>query len=215
MVHESEPAAMVGIAEGDEVMRRWLLFGVAGLAALVTITACSSSGNKSATNSTSATGSTTTPAASAHNQADVTFAQSGIPHHEQAIPMSDTILGKQGIDPRVIQLATQFKADQGPELQQMHSWLSQWGQPTLTMNPGMAMPGMLPDQDITALQNAQGVDATKKFLTEMIECHEGTIAMAEDEIKDGQYPPAVALAHQISTREQQENTTMQGILDSL
>jgi uncharacterized protein (DUF305 family) len=206
---------MVGIAEGDEVMRRWLLFGVAGLAALVTITACSSSGNKSATNSTSATGSTTAPAASAHNQADVTFAQSGIPHHEQAIPMSDTILGKQGIDPRVIQLATQFKADQGPELQQMHSWLSQWGQPTLTMNPGMAMPGMLPDQDITALQNAQGVDATKKFLTEMIECHEGTIAMAEDEIKDGQYPPAVALAHQISTREQQENTTMQGILDSL
>ena len=33
------------------------------------------------------------------------------------------------------------------------------------MNPGMAMPGMLPDEDITALQNAQGVDATKKFLT--------------------------------------------------
>jgi uncharacterized protein (DUF305 family) len=195
--------------------RQVLIIGAAGLAALLTMTACSSSGNKSATSSTSATGSTTTPAASAHNQADVTFAQTGIPHHEQAIPMSDTILGKQGIDPRVIQLATQFKADQGPELQQMHSWLSQWGQPTLTMNPGMAMPGMLPDQDITALQNAQGVDATKKFLTEMIECHEGTIAMAEDEIKDGQYPPAVALAHQISTREQQENTTMQGILDSL
>jgi uncharacterized protein (DUF305 family) len=201
-------------------MRRWvLIIGAAGLAALLTMTACSSSSNKSATSGTSSAGSTTAatsaPATSAHNQADVTFAQSGIPHHEQAIPMSDTILGKQGIDPRVVQLATQFKADQGPELQQMHSWLSQWGQPTLTMTPGMVMPGMLPDQDITALQNAQGVDATKKFLTEMIECHEGTIAMAEDEIKDGQYPPAVALAHSISTREQQENTTMQGILDSL
>jgi uncharacterized protein (DUF305 family) len=193
-----------------------LIIGAGALAALVTMTACSNSDNKSATSGTSSSaGSTSTPAASAHNQADVTFAQNGIPHHEQAIPMSDTILGKQGIDPRVIQLATQFKADQGPELQQMHSWLSQWGQPTLSMTPGMAMPGMLPDQDITALQNAQGVDATKKFLTEMIECHEGTIAMAEDEIKDGQYPPAVALAHQISTREQQENTTMQGILDSL
>ena len=194
--------------------RRVLIMGAAGLAALLTMTACSSSSNKSATSSTSSPASST-PAASAHNQADVTFAQSGIPHHEQAIPMSDTILGKQGIDPRVVQLATQFKADQGPELQQMHSWLSQWGQPTLTMNPGMAMPGMLPDEDITALRNAQGVDASKKFLTEMIECHEGTIAMAEDEIKDGQYPPAVALAHSISTREQQENTTMQGILDSL
>jgi uncharacterized protein (DUF305 family) len=199
--------------------RQVLIIGAAGLAALLTMTACSSSGNKSATSGTSSAGSSTastsTPAASAHNQADITFAQNGIPHHEQAIPMSDTILGKQGIDPRVVQLATQFKADQGPELQQMHSWLSQWGQPTLTMTPGMVMPGMLPDQDITALQNAQGLDATKKFLTEMIECHEGTIAMAEDEIKDGQYPPAVALAHQISTREQQENTTMQGILDSL
>jgi uncharacterized protein (DUF305 family) len=190
------------------------IVGAGALAALVTMTACSSSGSKSATSSTSSP-VVSSPAANAHNQADVTFAQNGIPHHEQAIPMSDTILAKQGIDPRVVQLATQFKADQGPELAQMHSWLSQWGQAPLTMTPGMAMPGMLPDSDLTALRNAQGVDATKKFLTEMIECHEGTIAMAEDEIKDGQYPPAVALAHSISTREQQENTTMQGILDSL
>jgi uncharacterized protein (DUF305 family) len=200
-------------------MRRWVLIGPAALAALVTITACSSSGNQSATSGTRSAGSsaasTATPATSAHNQADVTFAQNGIPHHQQAIPMSDDILGKQGIDPRVVQLATQFKADQGPELQQMQSWLSQWGQPTLSMTPGMEMPGMLPDQDLAALKNAQGVDATKRFLTGMIECHEGTIAMAEDEIKDGQYPPAVALAHSISTREQQENTTMQGILASL
>jgi len=200
-------------------MRRWVLIGAAALAALVTMTACTSSGNKAASSGTStaasSAGSTSTPATSAHNQADVTFAQNGIPHHQQAIPMSDAILGKQGIDPRVVQLATQFKADQGPELQQMQSWLSQWSQPTISMTPGMEMPGMLPDQDITALQNAQGVDATKRFLTGMIECHEGTIAMAEDEIKDGQYPPAVALAHSISAREQQENTTMQGILASL
>jgi uncharacterized protein (DUF305 family) len=192
--------------------QRVLIIGAAGLAALLTMTACSSSSDKSSGTSSA---SSSAPAASAHNQADITFAQNGIPHHQQAIPMSDTILGKQGIDPRVIALANQFKADEGPELQQMQGFLSLWGQPTAAMNSGMAMPGMLPDEDITALKNAQGVDATKKFLTEMIECHEGTIAMAEDEIKDGQYPPAVALAHQISTREQQENTTMQGILDSL
>jgi uncharacterized protein (DUF305 family) len=197
-------------------MSRWVsTIGVAGLAAVITMTGCSKSSNQSASGSTSAAGSTSAPATNAHNQADVTFAQKGIPHHQQAIPMSDSILGKQGIDPRVVQLATQFKADQGPEIQQMQTWLSQWGQPTASMDPGMEMPGMLPDQDINALQSAQGVDATKRFLTQMIECHEGTIAMAEDEIKDGQYPPAVALAHSISTREQQENTTMQGILDSM
>jgi uncharacterized protein (DUF305 family) len=191
------------------------IIGAAALAALVTMTACSKSGNQSATSGTSAAGSTSTPATSAHNQADVTFAQKGIPHHEQAIPMSDTLLGKQGIDPRVVQLATQFKADEGPEIQQMKGWLSQWGQSTTSMDPGMVMPGMLSDQDMDALQSAQGVDATKKFLTGMIECHKGTIAMAQDEINSGQYPPAVALAHSIATREQQENTTMQGILSSL
>ena len=67
-------------------------------------------------------------------------------------------------------------------------------------------PGKMSDQDMAALQNAQGVDASNRFLTEMIECHQGAIAMAWDEIKSGQYPPAVALAHSIARREQQENT---------
>lgn len=50
-----------------------------------------------------------------------------IPHHQQAIQMSDIVLAKQGIDPRVIDLANQIKAAQGPELQQMQGWLTQWG----------------------------------------------------------------------------------------
>jgi uncharacterized protein (DUF305 family) len=134
-----------------------------------------------------------------------------IPHHEQhCIQMSDIILGKQGIDPRVVQLANQIKAEQGPETQQMRSWLSQWGQPTISMAPGM-----MSDQDMTDLQNAQGVDANKQFLTGMIQEHQAAIAMAQDEIKSGQYPPAVALAHSIVTNHQQEITTMQGILASL
>jgi uncharacterized protein (DUF305 family) len=198
-------------------MRRWvLIIGAAALAALVTMTACSSSGNKSATSGTSSAGSaaasTSTPATSAHNQADVTFAQNMIPHHEQhCIQMSDMILGKQGIDPRVVQVANQIKAEQGPEIEQMRSWLSQWGQPTLSTAPGAAMS----DQEMAALQNAQGVDASKQFLTGMIQEHQAAIAMAQDEIKSGQYPPAVALAHSIVTNHQQEITTMQGILASL
>ena len=194
-------------------MRRWvLIIGAAALAALVTMTACS---NKSATSGTSSAGSsaasTPTPATSAHNQADVTFAQNMIPHHEQhCVQMSDIVLGKQGIDPRVVQLANQIKAEQGPEIQQMRSWLSQWNQPTISMAPGM-----MSDQDMTALKNAQGVDASKQFLTGMIQEHQAAIAMAQDEIKSGQYPPAVALANSIVTNHQQQITTMQGILASL
>jgi uncharacterized protein (DUF305 family) len=191
------------------------MIGAAGLAALLTMTACSSSDNKSAPSGTSSAGSSaaanSTPATGAHNQADVTFAQGMIPHHEQhCIQMSDIILGKQGIDPRVVQLANQIKAEQGPEIQQMKSWLNQWGQPATSMAPGM-----MSDQDMTALQNAQGVDASKQFLTGMIQEHQAAIAMAQDEIKSGQYPQAVALAHSIVTNHQQEITTMQGILPSL
>ena len=138
-----------------------------------------------------------------------------IPHHQQAIQMSDILLGKQGIDPRVIQLANDIKAAQGPEIQQMQGWLSQWGAPTMSMAPGMTMSGMLPDQAITALQDAQGADASRQFLTGMIQHHQGAIAMAQDEITSGQYPPAITLAHSIVTSQQQQITTMQGLLASL
>lgn len=64
------------------------------------------------------------------------FTQQMIPHHQQAIEMSDDILGKQGIDPRVVTLANQIKAAQGPEIQQMQGWLAQWGVSSMPMTPG-------------------------------------------------------------------------------
>jgi len=95
------------------IRRQVLTIGAAALAALVTVTACSS-GNQAATSSSTSAGtsaaSSSAPVAQAHNQADVTFAQDMIPHHQQAVQMSDIILGKQGIDPRVVQLANQIKA---------------------------------------------------------------------------------------------------------
>jgi uncharacterized protein (DUF305 family) len=72
------------------------------------------------------------------------FAQQMIPHHQQAIQMSDIVLAKQGIDSRVVDLADQIKAAQGPEIQPMQGWLTQWGQPTMPMMPGMQMPGQSP-----------------------------------------------------------------------
>lgn len=47
--------------------------------------------------------------AGTHNEADVAFAQGMIPHHEQAIEMSDMLLGKQGVDPAVVSLADKIK----------------------------------------------------------------------------------------------------------
>lgn len=247
--------------------KKSLAAGAAAVAALVALTACSnSSTDQSAQSSTAASVTATTASADAHNQADVTFAQQMIPHHAQAIEMSDVVLAKDGIDPRVTELATQIKAAQGPEIEQLQGWLTEWGQSSMPMStsgmmtpgqsmpmsvpgmnpsgenmpmstPGMEMPGhampmqssqipapgaggmgmsgMMSAEDMTALQNAQGVDASRLFLTQMITHHQGAIAMAQTEIDSGQYPDAIAMARTIADTQQQEITTMQTILASL
>ena len=70
-------------------------------------------------------------------------------------------------------------------------------------------------EDMAALRNAQGVEASKLFLTQMIAHHQGAIAMAQDEIKSGQYPPAIAMSQSIVTSQQKEIDEMQAILASL
>ena len=81
------------------------MVGVAALATLVTLGACSNPSNDQAVPSAAGT-TTSASATNAHNQADVMFVQHMIPHHQQAIEMSDMVLGKQGIDPRVVDLAS-------------------------------------------------------------------------------------------------------------
>lgn len=112
--------------------RRLLTFGVAALAMATTLAACNSSSHEA----TQAATTISSVAAQQHNQADVTFAQHMFPHHQQAIDMSDTVLVKQGIEPRVIGLANRIKAAQGPEIAQMQSWLSLWAAPSTPMTTG-------------------------------------------------------------------------------
>ena len=68
-----------------------------------------------------------TPAAGPHDDADVMFATMVIPHHQQAIEMSDMILAKDGIDAEVTELARKIKGAQAPEINQMRGWLVGWG----------------------------------------------------------------------------------------
>jgi uncharacterized protein (DUF305 family) len=225
--------------------KRTVLIGAVAMAALVVAAGCSNSSDSGSEDqstgpmtSTSATAAATTsaPGAQAHNDADVMFSQHMIPHHQQAIEMSDILLAKQGIDPKVTELATKIKAAQDPEIQQMRGWLDEWGNPPMSPMPSGDMPmpsgdmnmpehggmpgmssgqGMMSEQDMTSLKNAQGVEASRLFLTQMTKHHQGAITMAQREISDGQYPPAVEMARTIVATQQQEIDTMNGILGSL
>jgi uncharacterized protein (DUF305 family) len=66
--------------------------------------------------------------------------------------------------------------------------------------------GMMSDEQMTALNHAEGVEASRLFLTGMIALHEGVIAMVQTEIDDGQFPPAVELAGSIVNTQQQRLT---------
>lgn len=206
-----------------------VMSGAASIAAALFISACSGSDTAATpSGAPSVSSSTAASADQGHNDADVTFAESMIPHHQQAIEMSDMLLGKQGIDPRVAELANDIKTAQSPEIEQLTGWLAEWGVASTTSS-APSMPdhdmsggdmqmnghGMMSDQDMAALQNAQGVAASTLFLQQMITHHEGAITMAQTEIDGGQFPAAVELARNISSTQQEEITRMQGILDSL
>jgi uncharacterized protein (DUF305 family) len=75
--------------------------------------------------------------------------------------------------------------------------------------------GLMSPEQMTALKNAKGVEASRLFLTGMIAHHQGAIAMAQPEIGNGQSPQAVQLAKSIATTQQQEIETMNGILATL
>lgn len=211
---------------------RFLVTAAAVLATAVASGACSNNSGKAPDMSSMSTSAPSSPSmsagptpAQAHNDADVAFAQGMIPHHQQAIEMSDILLTKQGIDPRVVSLANQIKAAQGPEIQQMQGWFADWGVAAPPTAPGTGMPGhetgsmgggrAMSEQDMAALRGAQGAEASRLFLIQMTAHHKSAIAMAQTEQTGGQFAAAVKLARSIISSQQKEIENMQQILATL
>jgi uncharacterized protein (DUF305 family) len=108
---------------------------------------------------------------------DIMFAQMMIPHHQQAIDMSAIALTR-AVNPEVKALATRISAEQGPEIEQMRSWLKAANAPA-EMGHQMSMDGMLSDADMEQLANASGAEFDQLFVLGMIAHHEGAIEMAQ------------------------------------
>ena len=112
------------------------------------------------------------------SSSDAMFLQMMIPHHEQAIVMSDLAL-KISKNKELLALAAQIKAAQNPEIVQMKKWLADYG---LGENPGHSMDsmgGMLSEEDLKELSNSSGTSFDKKFISGMIEHHIGAVNMVK------------------------------------
>lgn len=175
--------------------------------------------SSSAAPSPSPTTSSSASVSAQFNDADVAFVQMMLPHHEQAVSMSDTLLKKSGVDPEVTALAQQVKAAQQPEIDTMKSWLAAWGEDEMADDSmggmGHSGGGMATDAELKEFEQADGTAGQKMYLEMMTAHHEGAIEMAEAEVSDGENPDAVRLAKQIITTQQQEITTMQDLLTKL
>ncbi|MFJ8506948.1 DUF305 domain-containing protein [Streptomyces avermitilis] len=209
----------------------------AGTAAVLALTlaACGSGDSKDSSmpgmhhGSGSAAASSSSPSSSPSssgrfNDADVTFAQQMIPHHQQAVEMAELADGR-AFDPDVKDLAAAVEKAQGPEISTMRGWLKSWGRPgssTASGMPGMQhgsggtdMAGMMSDEHMKALKAAQGTAFDKMFAQMMIDHHEGAITMAEDERKNGRNADAKKLAGTVITNQTAEIAKMNRILGRL
>ncbi|MGU3411474.1 DUF305 domain-containing protein [Microbacterium sp. M1A1_1b] len=193
------------------------LAAAAALTIGLTLASCS-------TNTTSSEGSSSsssTPAASAHNNQDVTFTQGMLPHHQQAIEMSDMLLDKgSDVDDDVVALAKQIKAEQAPEITTMTGWLKAWGEPTeMSSMSGMdhssMSGGMMSDADMDALDKASAADAGKLYLEQMVQHHTSAVDMAKTEVDNGRNTDAIALAKSIVSSQTEQIDQMKDMLESM
>ncbi|HTK30041.1 MAG TPA: DUF305 domain-containing protein [Vicinamibacterales bacterium] len=144
---------------------------------------------------------TTAPAATVHatpaglgqypyTDADVEFMSGMIPHHAQAVIMAGWA-PTHGARQDVSVLCERIVVAQRDEIAMMQTWLRDRGLPvpdaTSTrhkmkmdgMEHEMLMPGMLTDEEMTALDRARGPEFDRLFLQGMIRHHQGAIDMVD------------------------------------
>lgn len=147
-----------------------------------------------------------------YTSSDIMFAQMMIPHHQQAVEISDLALEK-STNQRVIDLARQIRDAQAPEITQMKKWLTVAGS-ALMGDHGMAMEGMLSDDEVSTLALSSGDTFDRLFLEGMIAHHEGALTMVSM-IQDSENAEAKTLAANIKSSQSAEIKLMKGYLKSL
>lgn len=144
---------------------------------------------------------------------DAMFLQMMIPHHEQAIVMSDLAL-KISKNQELLALAAQIKAAQNPEIVQMKKWLADDGR---GVDPGHSMEGMggmLSEEELKELSNSSGKTFDKKFISGMIEHHIGAVEMVRM-IQDSKVADLRAFADVITKTQSAEIELMRKLLEKI
>lgn len=212
------------------------------LAALVT-GACSSEHEDGSDAGADPTSSISVEAGADHNAADVLFAQQMIPHHAQALAMTDLFIGRT-LSPDLTALGDTIREAQGPEIETMTGWLFDWHQEVPetvrdhenshgghdASSPAASggasegagdqaaaenhdMAGMMTEAEMADLEAATGAEFESMWLEMMIRHHEGAVTMARAELEDGKFAAAKELAQEVIAGQQAEIDQMKALLE--
>ena len=118
------------------------------------------------------------PASTGLTGADTMFLQMMIPHHQQAIDISELALQKSQ-NAELLALAKVIIRDQKSEIAKMKAWLKEAGVSEDMGHSMHDMGGMLNDDDLAKLEKATGRDFDSLWLKGMIGHHDGAIHMTQ------------------------------------
>ena len=153
-------------------------------------------------------GSSSKESSSKYSADEIMFAQMMIPHHEQAVTMSELAFTNT-TNPEILALAIDIRDAQAQEISQMRSWIgNRTGHDADSHN--MTMGGMLTDEDLETLASLKGEAFDQFFLTSMIAHHEGALDMVEM-IKDSTKSEVSTLAANIVKSQSAEIEAMKAL----
>ena len=143
---------------------------------------------------------------------EIMFAQMMIPHHEQAVSMSETAL-KKSRNQEILKLSRQIKSLQSAEKSQLAYWLKATDS-SMTMDHDMTMSGMLTVKELASLKRLMGREFDRTFLQLMIKHHQGALEVL-DLISDSKNTEAKALAKAIKSAQSKEISSMKLLINKL
>ena len=136
----------------------------------LSLSGCASASNKGMDHAGHSSG-----ASSDLSSDDVMFLQMMIPHHQQAIDISDLALTK-GEDAELLALAKNIRDEQAAEIVKMKAWLEEAN--ASSHSDSHSMDGMLSDSELAALDKASGKSFDVLWLKAMTGHHTGAIDLA-------------------------------------
>ncbi|MBQ1080408.1 DUF305 domain-containing protein [Nocardiopsis sp. B62] len=176
-----------------------------------------------------------------HNEADVTYLVKMIEHHRQALEMTDLVEDRYQRD-GIERIADRIAAAQGPEISAMESWLEVNVFGPARENPAHQnfcglegdgthhstedavvacdlqvdhddMEGMVSDEDMGRLADADGDDFDHLFVELMTAHHEGAVTMAEEAMAEGKDQEVLRMANDLIAEQNTEIARMEGVLE--